>query len=259
MIQFQVATFNANSIRVRVPQILAWLERVQPDLLGIQETKVQDKDFPREVFEEAGWHVAFRGQKSYNGVALITREPAQDVQFGFDDGSDATRLVRAVVKGVHLINSYVPQGKSIDHDDYQYKLAWLGRIRELLEKHFTPDDWVLWMGDLNVAPKPIDIYDPKGHADHVDFHIDVREKLAEVCSWGLVDVFRRHHPDEPGHYTYWDYRARNPVAEGKGWRVDHILATEPLAERSTRAWIDVDARRAERPSDHTFLVAEFGL
>jgi len=254
-----VATFNANSIRVRLPQILDWLERVQPDVLGVQETKAQDDDFPRDALVEAGWHVVFRGEKSCNGVALITREPAEEVQFGFDDGSDPTRLVRAVVRGIQVINSYVPQGKSIDHADYQVKLAWLGRIRELLEAHHTPQDLILWMGDLNVAPEPIDIHDPVGLADHVDFHIDVREKLAEVCSWGLVDLFRHHHPDEPGHYTYWDYRARNPIPEGKGWRVDHLMVTPPLAERSTKTWIDVEARLAERPSDHTFLVGEFDL
>ena len=112
-----VATFNANSIRVRLPQILDWLERVQPDVLGVQETKAQDDDFPRDAWVEAGWHVVFRGEKSCNGVALITREPAEEVQFGFDDGSDETRLVRAVVGGVRLVNSYVPQGKSIDHPD----------------------------------------------------------------------------------------------------------------------------------------------
>jgi exodeoxyribonuclease III len=259
MTRFQVATFNANSIRVRLPQILAWLEREQPDLLGIQETKVRDEEFPREQLEEAGWHVAYRGQTSHSGVALISREPLEQVEFGFDDGSHPARLARTEVHGVHVLCSYVPQGKTIDHEDYQLKLSWLDRIRHLLEADYAPQDLVLWMGDLNVAPEPIDIYDPKRHADHVDFHIDVREKLAKVCSWGLVDLFRWHHPDEPGHYTYWDYRARNPVSEGKGWRVDHILVTEPLAERSTDVWIDVDARMAERPSDHTFLVGTFDL
>jgi len=259
MAPFTVATFNANSIRVRLPQILAWLERVQPDALGVQETKAQDEDFPQAAIEDAGWHVVFRGEKSYNGVALITREPAEEVRFGFDDGTEGPRLIRAVVRGVHLVNSYVPQGKTIDHEDYQTKLAWLGRIRELLAAQYTPKDPLVWMGDLNVAPEPIDVHDPQGLADHVDFHIDVRERLAEVCSWGLVDLLRHHHPDELGLYTYWDYRARNPIPEGKGWRIDHLMVTQPLAERSTKVWIDVEARLAERPSDHTFLVGEFEL
>ena len=128
-----------------------------------------------------------------------------------------------------------------------------------VERHYAPDKPLVWVGDLNVAPEPIDLHDPKGNKDHVDFHPLAREALARVREWGLVDVFRLHHPDEPEQYTYFDYRVRNAVERKVGWRVDHIYATQPLAERSLNAWIDVQARQAERPSDHTFLVAEFQL
>ena len=257
----KVATYNANSVRSRLDLILDWLHREAPDVLGLQETKVQDKDFPAGPFREAGYHVVFRGQKAYAGVALVSREEPQDVACGLDDGGepDEARLIRARVGGIPVVNTYVPQGRDPDSEHFQYKLAWLGRLRAFFERHYSPLEPLLWMGDLNVAPEPIDIYDPQGLKNHVDFHPQARAALERVREWGFVDVFRLHHPGEPGQYTYYDYRARDPIEHGVGWRVDHIWATEALARRSTRAWIDVEARRAERPSDHTFLVAEFAL
>ncbi len=258
---FKAATFNANSIRVRLEQILDWLARERPDVLALQETKVQDEDFPVEAIREAGWHVVFRGQKSHAGVALICREKPEAVAYGFDDGGepDQPRLIRALVKGIPIINTYVPQGRDADSEHFQYKLAWFGRLRLLFEQSYRPDRPLLWMGDFNVAPQDIDVYDPVRLRGHVDFHPAAQAALEKVREWGFVDLFRLHHPDEPHHYSYWDYRARNPIDRQRGWRVDHIWATEPLAERSTRCWIDVEARRHERPSDHTFMIAEFEL
>ncbi len=257
----KVATYNANSIRVRQEQIIEWLHREETDILCVQETKVQDKDFPAEPFQEAGYHVVFRGQKSHAGVAILSREEPRDVAYGFDDDGelDEPRLIRAVIDGLPVVNTYVPQGRSPDSEHFQYKLAWFERLRALFERHYAPDQPLLWMGDFNIAPEPIDVHDPQRLKDHVDFHPEARAALEQVRAWGFVDVFRRHHPDEPDQYTYWDYRARDPIERGVGWRVDHIWATEPLADASARAWVDVDARRAERPSDHTFLVAEFDL
>ena len=255
----RVATFNANSIRVRLDQILRWLDRERPDILCIQETKVEDAQFPAVPIKESGWHVVYRGQKAHAGVAIISREACEDVAFGIDDERqpDEPRLIRATIAGIPVINTYVPQGRDTDSPHFRYKLEWLARIRDLLERHYSPGAPLLWMGDFNVAPEPIDVYDPKGLSGHVDFHPEARDALQQVRSWGFVDVLRRHHPGEPGLYTYWDYRARNAVDRGIGWRVDHIWATESLAEKSTAAWIDAEARRAERPSDHTFLVADF--
>jgi exodeoxyribonuclease-3 len=262
----KVATFNANSIRVRLDQILDWMGREEADMLCVQETKVQDKDFPAERIREAGYHVVFRGKKAHAGVAIISRHEVQEVAYGFDeadadhpgeDGKDEARLIRAVIQDIVVVNTYVPQGRDVDSEHFAYKLRWFARLRDLFERHYDPQQPLVWMGDFNVAPKPIDIHDPQRLSDHVDFHPDAREALAKVKAWGFVDVFRKHHPDEPGHYTYWDYRARNSIERGVGWRVDHVWATEPLAERSVRAWIDVEARKAERPSDHTFLVGEF--
>jgi exodeoxyribonuclease-3 len=254
----KAATFNANSIRIRLEQVLDWLRREEADILCIQETKVQDRDFPAEPIGNAGYHVVFRGQKAYAGVAIISREEPQEVAFGLD-GEDEARLIRAVIGGIPVVNTYVPQGRSPDSPHFQYKLEWLARLRALIERDYSPDEPLLWMGDFNVAPEPIDVHDPQRLKNHVDFHPQARAALEQVREWGFVDVFRRHHPDEPDQYSYWDYRARNPVERGIGWRVDHVWATEPLARKSTRAWIDVEARLAERPSDHTFLVAEFAL
>jgi exodeoxyribonuclease-3 len=259
-VPFKAATFNANSVRSRMPLILDWLERESPDLLSVQETKVQDKDFPVEPLREAGYHVVFCGQKAHAGVAIISREKAREVAAGFDEGEpDGPRLLRAEVRGIPVVNTYVPQGRSVDSPHFQYKLAWFGRLRTLFERYYTPDEPLLWVGDFNVAPEPIDLYDPKRQAKHVDFHPEARAALEQVRAWGFVDLLRRFHPDEPGLYTYWDYRLPQALDRGLGWRIDHIWATAPLADRCVRIWIDVDARRAERPSDHTFLVAEFEL
>jgi exodeoxyribonuclease-3 len=257
---FKVATYNANSIRARMDLLLDWLGREAPDVLCVQETKVQDKDFPVTPFEEANYHVVFKGQKSHAGVAILSREEPKDVVSGFDEEpTDGPRLLRAVFRGIYVVNTYVPQGRSPDSEHFQYKLEWFGRLRALFERHYDPSEPLLWMGDFNVAPLPIDIYDPQRLADHVDFHPEARKALDEVKEWGFVDVFRQQHPGEEGHYTYYDYRARNAIERGVGWRVDHIWATQSMASKSTRSWIDLDARRAERPSDHTFLIAEFAL
>jgi exodeoxyribonuclease-3 len=255
----KVATYNANSIRTRLEQVLDWLRRESADVLCVQETKAQDPDFPAEAFRESGYHVAFRGQKAHAGVAIVSREAPQALAFGLDDGgqADEARLIRAVVAGIPVVNTYVPQGRSPDSEHFQYKLEWLARMRAFFERHYTPDEPLLWMGDFNVAPEPIDVHDPKRLEGHVAFHTEARAALERVRGWGFVDVFRRHHAGEPGQYTFWDYRVREALERGIGWRVDHVWATEPLARRSARAWIDLAARRAERPSDHTFLVAEF--
>jgi exodeoxyribonuclease-3 len=256
----RIATFNANSIRTRLELVLGWLQRETPDLLCLQETKVQDPDFPRDAFVDIGYHVVLRGQKAYSGVAIVSKQEPKDVFFGLDDGGepDEARLIRAVVQGISVVNTYVPQGRAVDSPHFQYKLEWFARLRNWFDRHYSPQEPLLWVGDFNVAPEDMDVYDPKRLKKHVDFHPEARTALQRVKEWGFVDVFRMHCP-EPGQYTYWDYRVRDPVERNVGWRVDHIWATEPLAIKSTRAWIDVEPRRAERPSDHTFLVAEFAL
>jgi exodeoxyribonuclease-3 len=256
-----VATYNCNSIRTRLPLILKWLSANRPDVLCLQETKVPDEEFPADAFREAGYHVVFRGQKGGAGVAIASRAAPEDVAFGLDDGGppDEARLIRATVRGIPIVNTYVPQGRSPDHPMFRYKLEWLARLRDYFDHHFSPAEPLLWCGDFNVAPEEIDVHNPVRLKNHVDFHPEARAALERIREWGFVDVFRRHHPNEPGQYTFWDYRVPRALERNLGWRVDHIWATRPLAERSVDAWIDREARRAEKPSDHTFLVTEFKL
>jgi len=254
--RWTAATFNANSIRVRLEQILAWLADNEVDVLAIQETKVADDEFPADAIRDAGYHVVYRGEGGQAGVALLSRSEPSNVGFGID-GRDEDRVLCCCVDNVPVVNTYVPQGQQTDASEFQHKLRFFRELRELFEREYAPDEPLLWMGDLNVAPEPIDIYDPKRLIRHVDFAPEVRDALDHVHKWGLVDLVRRLHAEEPDLYSYWDYRAKNPIEEKKGWRVDHILVTTPLAERCVNAWIDVEARKAERPSDHTFVVAEF--
>lgn len=256
----KIATFNANSIRSRLNIILEWLRKNSPDVLCIQETKVQDSEFPYLDFVESGYNVIFKGEKSYNGVAIISREKPDRVVTGLDSGktTDDTRLIYARFGSLHVVNTYVPQGREIDHDMYQYKLEWLKRLRKFFENNFTNRMKVAWVGDINVAPEPIDIHNPEKQENHVCYHVDVRNAFADVLAWGFVDVFRKHHP-EPGQYSFFDYRTADAVNRKMGWRVDHILATPALAAKSIDSYIDLEPRLAEKPSDHTFVVAGFDI
>ena len=255
-----LATYNVNSIRARMHILLPWLEKVRPDVLCLQETKVHDHEFPETPLRDAGYYVVYRGQKSYNGVAILSKSEPLTVRYGFSDGGpeDASRLMLVETDDLIVMNTYVPQGREIDHEYYAYKLAWFSRLRRLLDDGFDPAQPIAWMGDFNVAPRDIDVYDPKRLLGHVCFNPDVTAALASVTQWGFVDVFRKHIP-EPGAYTYYDYRARNGISTGKGWRIDHIQATSVLAARSLRAWVDLEPRRADKPSDHTPLLAEFDI
>lgn len=254
----KAATFNANSIRARMGIVLDWLERERPDVIGIQETKVQDKDFPAGPFEEAGYKVAYRGQKSYNGVAVLSRFPMKDVRVDLgDQGPDEeARFISLETGPVRFINVYVPQGYAVGSERFEKKLQWLRMLLEHVRSVYTPADPMLMTGDFNVAVEPRDVHDPEGLEGQVCFHPEERAILREFLDWGLVDVLRRHEPGE-GVYTFWDYRIPNGVKRNLGWRIDYILATPPLAETSIGARIDVNARLLEKPSDHTFLHAEF--
>ena len=256
----KIATFNANSIRSRLELILEWLRKNSPDILCIQETKTPDENFPALAFRELAYEAAYRGEKGYNGVAIISKTKPTAIRFGFDDGgpADETRFAHARFGSLHIVNTYVPQGRDIEHPMYRYKLEWFDRLRRYFTRQCTPRQRVVWLGDLNVAPSAIDIHNAEEQENHVCYHIACRKAFEAVVAWGFVDVFRLHHP-EPGWYSFFDYRTRNAVERNMGWRVDHILATKPLAAKCRDAYIDVEARRHPKASDHTFVVAEFEL
>ena len=258
--RLKVATLNCNSVRSRLQVILDWLAEHQPDVLALQETKVVDELFPEAAFTGAGWRVAYRGQKAYNGVAIVSREPVRNVAFGLDDGGepDEPRLIRADVRGIPMVNTYVPQGQMATSPKFKYKLQWIARLGDYFDRHFTPRKRLIWMGDLNCAPEPIDVYDSKKLMGHVCHHPGVFEALNKVKDWGFVDVFRKHRPGA-GEYTFFDYRMPKAMDKGWGWRIDHIWATKPMAAKSVDASIDLEPRRRPKPSDHTFLMAEFDV
>ena len=253
----KIASFNVNSLRARLPIVLQWLSEHQPDILCVQETKVQDIDFPTDEFERSGYGYAFKGQKSYNGVAIFSRSEITNTQFGFDnEPRDRARLIKAEINDIVIVNTYIPQGYSPESEKFEYKLNWFNRLLTFFDKNFKPADPILWVGDFNIAPQPIDVYDPEGLLGHVCFHPEVHKVLEDVMQWGFVDVFRMC-CDQPGQYTFWDYRLRNSFKRNLGWRLDHIMATQPLAKKAVACYIDKKPRLAERPSDHTPIVAEF--
>jgi exodeoxyribonuclease-3 len=253
----KIGSFNVNSLRSRLPVVLRWLDEHQPTVLCVQETKVQDADFPTDAFKATGYKYVFKGQKSYNGVAIFSKSDTKKVQIGFEDEpKDQARLIKAEINSVVIVNTYIPQGYLPESEKFEYKLNWFNRLLTFFDKNFKPTDPVLWVGDFNVAPQPIDVYDPKGLLGHVCFCPEVTQALNKVVRWGFVDVFRMH-CKEPGQYTFWDYRLRNSFKRNLGWHLDHIMATKPLAEKCTACYIDKEPRTAEKPSDHTPIIAEF--
>jgi exodeoxyribonuclease III len=254
----KIATFNVNSLRKRYQIVLEWLECHKPDVLCLQETKVQDSEFPLLAMATCGYDITYRGMKSYNGVAVLSRTKPDAVFYGFDDGGepDDARLMRVVIRGIPIVNTYIPQGFEIVSPKYQYKLTWYERLRQYFTKHLSPNEPAIWCGDMNVAPRPIDVHSPEKHLKHVCYHEDARNAYEKTVAWGFVDVFRKLHPDRQ-QYTFWDYRAPSSLEANKGWRIDHILATPPLAATCTAVEVDIEPRRSREPSDHTFVWAEF--
>ena len=261
MAALRLATFNVNSVRSRLPILERWMPESEVDLLFLQETKVVDADFPAAPFEAMGYKVWFRGEKSYNGVAVVAREGLDaDVSFGFGDGEPGkpdfeTRVALARAGGVTVLNTYVPQGKSIDHPDFEVKKDFLDRVRKIVEREMAAP--FAWVGDLNVAPTEIDVTNPANKKNHVCFHVSIRERFAAVSD-GLVDLLRRFRPEE-GEYTFFDYRVKDSLERNIGWRIDHVMASPSLAEKAADCFVAREPRGWERPSDHTPLVADFNL
>lgn len=254
----KIATFNANSIRARMPIVLDWLKKEKPDLLALQETKVMDDKFPREQLEKEGWHVAFKGQKGYNGVAMISKKPLDQVKLHIDpdDPQEEARFMTALLGGILVVNTYVPQGYMLDSPKFKKKLKFFADLKKLFARTVGGNQPAIWLGDLNVAPTEIDLWDPKRNAEHVCFHPLARKAFEEARGDSWIDLFREKEK-EAGHYTFWDYLWPANLEKNRGWRIDHMLGTPAVAPRLKRIWIDKEPRRQERPSDHTFLAGEF--
>jgi exodeoxyribonuclease-3 len=255
----KLATWNVNSIRAREGRLLRWLEATGPDVVCLQEIKVTDDAFPREALLSLGYHAAVHGQRTYNGVAIVSRAEAASVEREFGDGGDElqARLVAARVAGVWVVSVYVPNGAEVGSDKWSYKLEWLKRLRGFLDRRFSKDDLVAVCGDMNVAPEPRDVHDPGEWEKSVLFHPEARQALASVRAWGLVDGFRLHH-QAPGFYTWWDYRML-AFPRNRGLRIDHVLLSGPLAARCSAAHIDRNERKGKQPSDHAPVVVTLDL
>lgn len=255
---FTIATWNVNSLRVRLPQLGDWLKEASFDVLALQETKTVDADFPCEALAALGLGGAWHGQKTYNGVALLAREPLADVVRGipgFDDPQ--ARVLAATVRGVRIIDVYVPNGQAVGSEKYAYKLDWLGRLKNYLAAELKRFPLLAVLGDYNIAPEDRDVHDPKAWEGQVHVSPGERAALAELTGLGLVDVFRRFDQPEKS-FSWWDYRAA-AFRRNAGLRIDLVLASAALAERCRGCRIDVTPRRWERPSDHTPVLATFDL
>jgi len=257
----KVATWNVNSVRVREERLLRFLEREAPDALCLQEIKAMEETFPFDAVREAGYEAAVYGQKTYNGVAILSREPAQDVTRGLGDEDPQARVIAGTIRGIRVISAYFPNGKTVGSEHYAYKLQWMEKLRGYLEAASSPTKPLVLAGDFNVAPRDSDVASPDSWADSVLCHADVRAALQKMADWGLVDVFARHHP-EGGVYSWWDYRML-AFPRNEGLRIDHIFATDVLAKHCTGARVDRDERRAKKTetkaSDHAPVLAEFDI
>jgi exodeoxyribonuclease III len=255
----KIATWNVNSINIRLPVLLDWLAKTSVDVVCLQETKCVDENFPYQPIFDAGYHTAFFGQKSYNGVAILSKFELDDVVKGFpdDDGEAPKRLIAATVNGVRVVNTYIPNGTELWTDKFAFKLDWLMRLRRFFDDTCREDGDVLLCGDFNVAPDEEDVWNVTAWEGKLHFSKPERAAMHHVKQWGFVDVFRTLNPDAR-EYSWWNYR-EGAWQRNHGLRIDHIWTSPPLAAKCTACWIDREPRALEKPSDHAPVIAEFSV
>lgn len=247
-----IATLNVNSIKARLANLLAWLEAARPDVVGLQETKCLDEAFPREPIAELGYNVATLGQKTYNGVAVLSRPRIEEVNPGLpgDPSDTQARYLEVVAGGVRMASIYAPNGNPVGSDKFAYKLAWLERLKAHAAALLELGEPVILAGDFNIIPEPRDCHDPAAWAADALFQPESRRAFRALCHQGWVDAFRALHPDERAAYTFWDYQG-GAFQLDHGVRIDHILLSPAAADRLEAAWIDKEPRRQPKASDHT--------
>jgi exodeoxyribonuclease-3 len=251
----KLATWNVNSLKVRLPQLLTWLAREQPDVVCLQETKLEDHGFPRQEIEAAGYHVCFAGQKTYNGVALLARERPTEIVVGNPLHPDEQkRLLTATIRGICVVCAYVPNGQAVGSDKYAYKLEWLDGLARWVSERLTANPQLVVAGDFNIAPDDQDVYDPAAWAGQILCSDPERAAFRSLLGLGLKDSFRLF--DQPAKsFSWWDYRMLG-FQKNRGLRIDHILLSETLTVRCKAARISREVRKLERPSDHAPVIAE---
>lgn len=254
----RIATWNVNSLRVRLPHLAEWLAANPVDAIGLQELKLPDEQFPRAEIEALGMHAAHYGQKTYNGVAILARGALADVTTGIPGDADPQRrVIAATIGGVRLINVYVPNGQEVGSEKYAYKLAWLERLRAWLADEIARYPRLAIVGDFNIAPEDRDVHDPAKWEGSVHVSEPERRALSAITGLGLVDLFRRFE-QPPGTWSWWDYRM-GAFRRNHGLRIDLVLASAALAARCTACTVDRSPRAWERPSDHAPVVASFDI
>jgi len=259
---FCIASWNVNSLRVRLAHVLEWLSQHSPDVLALQEIKMPDIDFPADIFLEAGYHAIVSGQKTYNGVAFLINqkkikpENVSDIVTDIPGFADPQRrLLGITTNGLRIFNCYVPNGESVTSEKYQYKLSWLKHFNHFLQQELKNHQQIMMLGDFNIAPQAIDVHEPKLWEGQVLFSEQERQALQAIMQSGFEDCFRYLHPEEKS-FTWWDYRL-NAFKRKMGLRIDHIFASRALAAKCKNCMIDPTPRAWERPSDHAVIMAEF--
>jgi exodeoxyribonuclease-3 len=252
----RIATWNVNSLKARVGRVEQWLADVQPDVLCMQETKLADDAFPALTFAALGYEAAHHGYGQWNGVAILSKVGLEEVALNFADGEadPEARIVTALCDGIRISSVYVPNGRSLDDEHYQYKLRWLAQLRRHVAAVGSPGDAMIVAGDFNIAPADLDVYDPAKFVGATHTSPAERALLTDLCQWGMTDLFRQHHP-EPKLYSWWDYRAGD-FHQGRGLRIDLLLGTKAVADRCTWSVIDRNARKGQSPSDHAPVIVE---
>ena len=252
----KIATWNVNSLKVRLPQVLEWLASTSPDVLVLQEIKQTTDAFDADAFSEIGYQSVASGQKTYNGVAVISREPSTDIVTDFPGFEDPQRRILATtINRVRVVNLYVPNGNSVGSEKYEYKLGWLRALKGFLESEMRTNENLVVLGDFNIAPDDRDVHDPEKWGEGILCSPPERRALEELIDLGLSDVFRQFEQAEKT-FSWWDYRAAG-FRRNAGLRIDLILASKALAEVCEASYIDREPRTWERPSDHTPVIAEF--
>ncbi len=252
----QIVTWNVNSIRARMPRVLEFLDRVQPDIVCLQETKVVDELFPQSILEDAGYQVAFYGQKTYNGVAILAKSRIEDVHMGFGEAEfdREARVIAATVGDVMLLNLYVVNGKEVGDQKFVYKLAWMDCLKNYIQEHFPMQEKVVVCGDFNVTFDARDVYDPEKWEGKIHCSEPERAALGQLMDLGLVDALRVFH-EQPEIYTWWDFRTRG-FRDNRGLRIDNFLCSPELMKHATDVRVDLEARGGEKPSDHAPVILE---
>ncbi len=252
----KIASWNVNSLNVRLGHLLSWCESTQPDVVALQETKLIDEKFPVEQINEAGYRVAYSGQKTYNGVAILSKSELADVATDIDGLDDPQRRILAATIGdVRVLNLYVVNGKAVGSDKYDYKLEWLSKVHEYIRQQLVEYPKMIVLGDFNIAPDDRDVHKPERWVEKILCSTPEREALTELLQLGFHDTFRLFEQPEK-IFSWWDYRL-NGYARGWGLRIDLVLASEALKELCTASYVDKAPREWERPSDHAPAIAEF--